>query len=192
MPISINDTSGYHKSERASLGWEQTISECLRDPKSSYMLALKVKRTYPDILCDFFIEKKLIGSNSKILEVGGGYGNLAYGILSRFDDIEMTMVDISPVFIERQKQRLSQFGDRVKFVLSDIFKYLESSEGFDLIIANEVLGDIPSIVVIDKEELIDFIKTGKAANDIEGEKIDYLIDAKGFIEGLDISLDSAP
>jgi hypothetical protein len=102
------------------------------------------------------------------------------------------MVDISPVFIERQKERLSRFGNRVKFVLSDIFEYLESSEGFDLIIANEILGDLPAIVDIDRGELSDFIETGKASDDTGDEKIDYLTGAKGFIERLDIPLDSAP
>ncbi len=156
------------------------------------MQALKKKRTYPDIICDLFSKEKLIKPNSKILEVGGGYGNLAYGILSRFSDIEMTMVDISPVFMERQKQRLSHFGGRVKFFLYDILEFLRSGESFDLIIANEVLGDLPAIVDIDKLMLLDFIDTGKAPDNIGAEKVDYLIDAKEFIEGLDISPDSAP
>lgn len=156
------------------------------------MQALKKKRTYPDIICDLFSKGKLIKPNSKILEVGGGYGNLAYGILSRFDDIEMTMVDISPVFMDRQKERLSRFGDRVKFFLSDVFEFLEVGKSFDLIIANEVLGDFPAMVNIDKGELLDYMDTGKAPDNIRGEKIDYLFEAKKFIEELDIPIKSAP
>lgn len=192
MPISINDTKGYHQSEKASLGWEQTISECLRDVNSPYMQALKKKRTYPDILCNLFSEKKLIKPNGKILEVGGGYGNLAYGILSRFDDIEMTMVDLSPVFIERQKEKLSRFGKRVKFILSDIFEFLKVGESFDLIIANEVLGDFPAIVDIDKGELLYLMDTGKTPDNIGVDEKKYLFEAKKFVDKLNIPIESAP
>lgn len=195
MTISINDTRDYHTGERASLGWEQTISECLISTSSAYMQALKVKRAYGDFVCDFLREKSVMGKGGKgasLLEVGGGYGNLAAHILTRFDDITMTLVDISPVFSSRQRETLSQFADRVKFVNSDIFDFLRDCPKFDLIIANEIMGDLPAIMDVEKGKLEMFIKTEEPPDEMNSAETGYLIKAREFIEGPGISLKSAP
>ncbi len=130
MPVSLNDTTAYHRSTGASLGWEQTISECLRDVDSPYQDALRARRAYGDVVADLLQSRAMISDGARVLEVGGGHGNLARSLLSRFETIALTMADISPVFLARQRETLSSFGGRVKFVESDIFDYLPACERF--------------------------------------------------------------
>lgn len=192
MNISINDTTGYHLSDAASLGWEQTISECLKDIGSPYMLALKKKRRYGDTISDLFRENDILKSKSRVLEVGGGYGRLAERMLKNFPDISMTLVDVSPIFHGRQREHLSPFGDRVEFINSDIFEYLDKAGDFDLIITNEVLGDLPAIVDIRREDLIEFNRSEELPHSIDESGAEYLSDALDFINNLEIDMESAP
>lgn len=148
MTISENDTSAYHRSDRASLGWEQTISECLRDPASPYAEVLEVRRAYGDIIGDLLEGREMIRDGFSVLEVGGGYGNLARRLLGRFPALTMTLVDISPVFCARQRQALADFGDRAEVIEADVFDFLGRSGRFDLILSNENMGDFPALVDI--------------------------------------------
>lgn len=189
MTISINDTTRYHRSDAASLGWEQTISECLKDIKSPYMNALKTRRLYGDTISDLFKANSILKANARILEVGGGYGRFAARLLENYPDISMVMADVSPVFLHRQKGLLSRFGARVDFVNSDIFEYLDICDEFDLIVANEVVGDLPAIVDIKKTDLIEFIESGKFPECIDVEGEDCLFQARDFVQNLKIEID---
>lgn len=189
MTISINDTTRYHQSDRASLGWEQTISECLKDINSPYMNALKKKRVYGDTISDLFKANSLLKANARVLEVGGGYGRLAARLLENFPDISMIMADVSPVFLHRQKELLSRFGARVEFVNSDIFEYISICDEFDLIVANEVVGDLPAIVDIRKSDLIEFFESEKVPEGIDEVGADCLSNARDFIQNLKIDID---
>ncbi|MBN1572153.1 MAG: class I SAM-dependent methyltransferase [Deltaproteobacteria bacterium] len=190
--ISINDTTEYHLSDAASLGWEQTISECLKDTDSPYMLALKTKRMYGDTISDLFKANNLIRSGDRILEVGGGYGRLAERLLTNFPDISITMADVSPVFLNRQRELLQRFGGRVDFVNSDAFEFLGSAGDFDLIIANEILGDLPAVVDIRKSDLIELAKPGRAPDGVDESGAECLSRALDYINDLGIDIDSAP
>lgn len=192
MNISINDTTKYHLSDAASLGWEQTISECLRDNESPYMMALKKRRRYGDTISGFIKENNLLKPGGRVLEVGGGYGNLAERLLTNFPDVSMTIVDLSPVFHERQKERLSPFGDRVECVNSDVFEYLDGANDFDLIIANEMLGDLPAVVDIKKDDLIELRRSGKTPENCDVDCAEHFLTALDFIESLEIDIESAP
>ncbi len=176
----------------ASLGWEQTISECLKEINSTYMNALNKKRVYGDTISDLFKSNNILKANARALEVGGGYGRCAARMLENFPDISMVMVDVSPVFLDRQKELLSRFSARVEFVNSDIFEYLDICDEFDLIIANEVVGDLPAIVDIKKSDLIEFIETEKVPNGIDAVGEDCLSGARDFIQDLKIDITPAP
>jgi SAM-dependent methyltransferase len=192
MTISENDTSTYHRSDRASLGWEQTISESLRDPASPYTEALEVRRAYGDVIGDFLDDRGMIRDGFRVLEVGGGYGNLARRLLGRFPSITMTMVDISPVFCARQRQALAEFGDRAAVIEADVFGFLGRSDRFDLIVSNENMGDFPALVDIPTARLTDTtgrpIGPGGAAEREEA----LLEEARDFVRSLDIDPAEAP
>ena len=190
--ISINDTTGYHISDAAILGWEQTVSECLKDVNSPYILALKKKRTYGDTISDLFRAKNLLKPGARILEVGGGYGRLAERVLTNFPDVSVTMADVSPVFLNRQRELLEGFGGRVNFVNSDAFEFLGNTGDFDLIVANEVLGDLPAIVDIRKSDLIEFAKSGRAPKGLDRSGVECLSRALDYINDLGIDIGSAP
>ena len=192
MTVSLNDTTAYHRGDRASLGWEQTISECLKDQASPYMEALKVKRSYGDIVGDLLEGRGMIGAGFRVLEVGGGYGNLARSLLGRFGSITMTMVDVSHVFLAAQRKTLLPFEGRVGFVHADVFDYLTDSEEPDLIISNEGMGDFPSIVDIPKDALIDFAEGHTPPIDSERDGGRYLGEARDFVNRLGIDLAGAP
>ena len=80
-----------------------------------------------------------------ILEIGGGLGYLMHDFLSLNPQLKATMLDISPYLLEKQKENLKSF--EVDFYKNDILK-MEINElaPFDLIIMNENLGDLPTIV----------------------------------------------
>jgi SAM-dependent methyltransferase len=192
MTISENDTSTYHRSDRASLGWEQTISESLRDPASPYTEALEVRRAYGDVVGDFLEGRDMIRDGFRVLEVGGGYGNLARQLLGRFPALTMTMVDISPVFCARQRQTLAGFEDRAAVIEADVFDFLGRSDRFDLIISNENMGDFPALVDIPAAQLTG--ATGRPPGPGGGtEREESLLEeARDFVRTLDIDPAEAP
>jgi hypothetical protein len=192
MTISENDTRAYHRSDRASLGWEQTISESLRDPASPYTEALDVRRAYGEVIGDLLDNRRMIRDGFRVLEVGGGYGSLASCLLGRFPAVTMTMVDISPVFCARQRRAVAPFGDRAVVVEADAFEYLAESDRFDLIISNETMGDFPALLDIPKG-LLAGAAGGRPDRTKGGEPQDALLDeAREFIDRLGIDPADAP
>ncbi len=194
MTISENDTRAYHLGDRASLGWEQTISESLRDPASPYMEALRIRRTYGEVIGDLLEGRGMIRDGFRVLEVGGGYGNLARYLLGRFSGITATMVDISPVFCGRQRQTLAPFGDRATVIQADVFDYLGRCERFDLIVSNENMGDFPALINIPKGRLIEHIAGGRPIDPggSDTQERQYLDRARDFIRALEIDPGDAP
>jgi SAM-dependent methyltransferase len=194
MTISENDTRSYHRGDRASLGWEQTISESLKDGASPYMEALKERRTYGEVVCDLLESRGMIRDGFRVLEVGGGYGSLSRYLLGRFPGIAVTMVDISPVFCGRQREATAEFGDRAVVVMADVFDYLDGTETFDLIISNENMGDFPSLVDIPKRVLLGRLsgEYGTRADETSGRDRQYLDRAADYIRTLGIDLADAP
>jgi hypothetical protein len=82
---------------------------------------------------------------NNILEVGGGLGYLMHDFLSLNSAFSATMLDISPYLLEKQKETLSGF--KVSFCQKDILKIAEDDlTYFDLVILNENLGDLPTLV----------------------------------------------
>ena len=192
MTISENDTRAYHRGDRASLGWEQTISESLRDATSPYTEALEKRRAYGEIIADFLESRGMIRDGFRVLEVGGGYGNLARSLLSRFPAVSMTLADISPVFCARQRETLAPFGDRAAVIEADVFDYLGGSGRFDLIISNENMGDFPALVDIPAGTLRE--SPGETPlSDQTGTREDaYLAEARDFIRTLGIDPADVP
>ena len=80
----------------------------------------------------------------RIIEIGGGTGGVTQGILPALAhlNVEYVFTDISPIFLERARQRFSAF-DFVRYELLDVEASAENQNqlrhSFDIVIASNVL-----------------------------------------------------
>lgn len=63
-----------------------------------------------------FIEDSAI----RVLDVGGGYGLVTEEVLKKFPRAIVTLQDYSQPMIDRARERLSAYGERVGYVLADL------------------------------------------------------------------------
>lgn len=136
--VFVNRTGNYYRSirdVREGIENELTISHILKSENPF----TKSRLPYGEIL-----SKKLkIPKNPRILEVGPGLGDLAEGLCKSLESFHYTFIDVSPEFINFLKSRFR--GSEFSFIIGD-FLSEKIREKFDLIICNEVLADLPTIV----------------------------------------------
>lgn len=56
----------------------------------------------------------------RVLDAGGGYGALTTEVLEERSDAQVVLHDYSQAMIEKAKQRLVRFGDRVTYAIADM------------------------------------------------------------------------
>ncbi|MBN1546281.1 MAG: hypothetical protein JW902_06445 [Syntrophaceae bacterium] len=145
MGYYINSTQAYHIREMNSLGWELTVSNCLYPDRSPCRSVLSKRVPYGWLLYEFLDENIPLKEVKSILEIGGGYGYLMQDFLKRNAGFRLTMADISPFLLGKQKKNLADFP--VTFLLSDVRDLSESLlKNHDLAILNENVGDFPTAV----------------------------------------------
>ena len=145
MSYFLNTTEDYHVNDLNSLGWELTVCNALYPDSSPCRNVLQSKDSFGVQLYHFL--QKLIPLHEvlNVLEVGGGLGYLMHDFLSLNPSLSSTMLDISPYLLNKQKEILSEFN--VSFYQKDILKMTtDDLTGFDLVIMNENLGDLPTLV----------------------------------------------
>jgi len=145
MKYDLNTTNNYHINDLNSLGWELTVCNALYPAASPCRKVLLENKSFGVLLYQF-LEKLIPFDNvSRVLEVGGGLGYLMADFLSLQPRWKATMIDISPHLLAEQKKYLQQFT--VNFWQKDILQIDTSSlSSFDLVIMNENLGDLPTLV----------------------------------------------
>jgi hypothetical protein len=145
MSYTLSTTTDYHIHDLNSLGWELTVCNALLSPASPCRKALQSGEFF-GILLYHFLEKILPWNNiHNILEIGGGLGNLMHDFLSLNPQLRVTMLDISPFLLAKQKEHLREFV--VDFREMDILQIDPGDlSPFDLVIMNENLGDLPTLV----------------------------------------------
>jgi SAM-dependent methyltransferase len=143
----VNDPSSYYSCDRGqNLAWELTICQCLSHPQSPYLKALQEPRTFGRVLGQYLGTEVDLGPEPSVLEIGGGEGTLMAELLRTMPAGEVTMVDLSPYFLERQRAALSG-NPRCSFVRADALEFLEGAgRRWDLVISNENLGDLKTYV----------------------------------------------
>ncbi len=85
----------------------------------------------------------------KMVDVGTGSGVIAVTLADRFNDLEVTAVDVSPQALEIASQNAAKFGvdQNIKFLQNDLLE--KCGQRFDLIAANlpyiprSILKDLP-------------------------------------------------
>jgi len=169
MSYTLNTTDNYHKNDLDSLGWELTVCNALYPAGSPCRSVLQSNKSFGALLFHFlgkFFEWKNINN---ILEIGGGMGNLMHDFLSLNPQLKATLLDISPQLLAKQKELLSDFA--VSFWEKDILQIeADTLLPFDLVIMNENLGDLPTLVA------------NPAAGKLSEETLSFLDRARYFIK----------
>ena len=149
----LNLTNDYYKSKNPSLLWEMTICQSLGDGLGSFAKALNKPSSYGEMVADFLQKKTSLPQQcSQIVEIGGGYGTLMAGLLKKITPAQITMVDISPTLLNKQRERLSPLA--ISYLCQDVFSWLPTvRKPIDLLLLNEIIGDFPTIINLSKANL---------------------------------------
>lgn len=132
---------------------ETTLSHLLRVPHP--VLAAPVRgdgggrapRSYGQALIDSLLARAMIGGGAvRVLEIGAGLGYVARDAIARLREagreVSYTIVELAPALAAAQRERLAGVPG-VSWVVGDVLQ-VALDGGFDLIIANEMAGDLPA------------------------------------------------
>lgn len=145
MSYYINSTADYHQNELTTLGWELTVCNSLQPAGSPCRNMLSSPLSFGEHLYKFLKEIIPFENIRSVLEIGGGLGYLKRDFLTLNPSLRAKMIDISPYLLDRQKETLASFD--VDFELADILDVgPEAISCFDLVMMNENLGDLPTLV----------------------------------------------
>ena len=145
MGYFLNTTDDYHIRTLTSLGWELTVCNALYPENSPCRSALRHNTSFGTQLFQFLANIIPIAGLKTVLEVGGGLGYVMKDFLTLAPHLQATMLDISPLLLQKQRETLTEFSvnfremDFQKMAISDL-------RSFDLAILNENLGDFPTLV----------------------------------------------
>ncbi len=73
--------------------------------------------------------------HGKVLEIGGGGGGTAVGMLRRFPDIELTVADLDPRMVRALERRLAPFGPRAGARVADATSLPFPDAAFDVVVS---------------------------------------------------------
>ena len=145
MGYVLNTTDEYYVTDKNSLAWELTVCNALYPEVSPCRNTLQMNYSF-GLQLFYFLEKFMPLKNViNVMEVGGGFGYLMRDFLYLAPQMKVTMLDISPFLLEKQKETLS--GSNVNFLERDILSMNQNDlRHFDFVIMNENLGDFPTLV----------------------------------------------
>ena len=137
--------------ERQFRETETTLSHLLREPHS-----LLGGATFSQRVAEALSKLgALDGTTRRIVEVGGGLGHVAAGVLAWIRDtlpdaygtLEYTIVDVSPVLRAAQEKLLTERGvaDRVRWMAVNAETLDLPDASVDLLLSNEVVGDFTTV-----------------------------------------------
>lgn len=153
IPYEVNDTRDYHRRSLETLGWELTVCNALEPPSSPCRRILRDPDSYGNRLYDYLSRCIPMPSVRAVIEIGGGYGVLMRDFLNKNRKMQATMLDISPLLLQRQRHALEP-SDAV-FLENDILDTPSRAlQPFDLAILNENLGDLPTLVDVPAADLM--------------------------------------
>ncbi|MCD6291922.1 MAG: SAM-dependent methyltransferase [Deltaproteobacteria bacterium] len=198
MPLpKLNLTSDYYTGAHPSLLWEMTICQSLGDGTGAFAKALEKPAAYGNLIADYLGQSASWPREcGEIIEIGGGYGTLMAALLEVLKPQKITMVDISPLLLQKQQERLAQFS--ISFHCEDIFAWLPTLQRpVDLLILNEIIGDFPTITGLSKTALQTHLQkppaeleTTKSPADLTPQQL--LSEAARLIAAYNLELDDLP
>jgi SAM-dependent methyltransferase len=126
---------------------ETTLSHLLRVPHPALN-----GRTYGQAIVDALDQRGLLLRPSaprpgplRVLEIGAGLGYVSRDVLARLreagHEVSYTIVELSPALAAAQHRLI---GNDATWVMGDVLAVELPTHGFDLVIANEMCGDLPA------------------------------------------------
>ncbi len=120
---------------------ETTLSHLLRVPHPTLR-----NRTYGQALADALLAKRAIPDGRvRVLEIGAGLGYVAHDLTARLREagreVAYHIVELAPTLAEAQRKRLD---DTVTWTMGDVLEVELPDASFDLILSNEMAGDLPA------------------------------------------------
>ena len=150
MNYKINSTKAYHVRELKTLGWELTVCNALHPEGSPIRKILKRDASYGKLLSDYLSRIIPMEKVKKVIEIGGGYGFLMKDFLTENHFEAITMLDISPFLLQKQRDILHM--ECIDFWEKDFLDTDTSLlRGVDLAVLNEILGDFPTVTGLGPE-----------------------------------------
>lgn len=148
-------------------------------------------RTYGQALLDGIAAKVALPTSGEIrvLEIGGGLGFVARDVIGRLRDrglaVHYTIAELSPQLAAAQRERLA--GLPVTWHTGSVLAAELPDAGFDLIIANEMVGDLPARALTRAD-------VGLAADggEVDPAKLAALGRTGELVSQLAVHLDDAP
>ncbi|CAN5845943.1 hypothetical protein BH11MYX3_BH11MYX3_18690 [soil metagenome] len=122
---------------------ETTLSHLLRIPHP-----VLGGRTYGQKLVDVLIARGLVPEGRvRVLEIGAGLGYVARDALAALSaagrTVEYTIVELAPALAKAQQERIG--ATKATWVMGDVLAVSLPAASFDLILSNEMAGDLPTI-----------------------------------------------
>lgn len=141
---------------------ETTLSHLLRVPHPALG-----GRTYGQALIDALIARGAVPEGHvRVLEVGAGLGYVARHAIDRLREkgrtVEYTIVELSPALAAAQRERL---GSDATWIEGDALSADAPAHAFDLILSNEMVGDLPAKQLSRVDIGLDAAGTGSADRD---------------------------
>ena len=120
---------------------ETTLSHLLRVPHP----ALK-GRTYGQTLVDTLVARGAIAEGRvRVLEIGAGLGYVAKDVIARLRaanrEVQYPIVELSPALAKAQRERI---GSDATWIEGDALAVTVADGAFDLVLSNEMVGDLPA------------------------------------------------
>jgi protein-L-isoaspartate O-methyltransferase len=147
-------------------------------------------RTYGQALVDGIAATALPSSGAiRVLEIGGGLGYVARDVIGRLRerdlDVTYTIVELAPRLAAAQRERLA--GLPVTWHAGSVLELELPAGGFDLIVANEMVGDLPA-------RQLSRLDVGLALDggEVDAQKLAALGRTGELVAQLGIHLDDAP
>ncbi len=141
----VNRTESFYRSDHPSLFWELTVCQSLARADTPFQAALERPAPYGVLVARYLARATGRRRWGRVVEVGGGYGSLMSGFLEEAEVEGVVMVDLSPRFLQEQRRALRGV-ERAVFVEADATAFFRAlPDRVDLVIANENLGDFPTV-----------------------------------------------
>lgn len=89
----------------------------------------------------------------RVLDVGGGNGQVTEALLKAFPNAKVTLQDYSQLMLDKAKERFAKYGDQIKYVLSDLFDadWTKSAGGpFDMVVSGIAIHNLREMEPISK------------------------------------------
>jgi len=104
-------------------------------------------RTYGETLIDTLVTRDLVPEGRvRVLEIGAGLGYVAHDAIARLSagnrKVEYTIVELAPALVAAQRERL---GESATWIEGDVLAAALPEAAYDLVLCNEMVGDLPAL-----------------------------------------------